>query len=53
MPLSIFLWAICVLLVICWIIGVLVHFGGMLIHLILVAALVILAYHFITDHHFD
>ena len=37
------LWAIAVILVVLWALGLLVHIGGGLIHLLLVVALVVIA----------
>ncbi len=42
------LWAIIVILVVLWLIGFLVHVGGSLIHLLLVVALIVLIYQFLT-----
>jgi len=38
------LWTIVVILVVLWLIGLLVHFGGALIHLLLIVALIVLLY---------
>jgi len=42
------LWAIVVILVVLWLIGLLVHIGGGLIHLLLVIALIVLIYNLIV-----
>lgn len=41
------LWTIAVILLVLWLIGALAHFGGALIHLLLVLAVVTLVLHFI------
>jgi len=38
------LWAIVVILVVLWLIGLVVHIGGGLIHILLVIALIVLLY---------
>ena len=42
------LWAVVVILVVLWLIGLLVHIGGGLIHILLVIALIVLIYNLIT-----
>ena len=42
------LWAIIVILFIFWLLGFLLHFGGGLIHLILVVCLVLLVFNLLT-----
>jgi hypothetical protein len=42
------LYTIVVVLIIAWLLGMLAHFGGALIHLLLVIALVIFIYNLIT-----
>jgi hypothetical protein len=42
------LWAIIVILFIFWLLGFLLHFGGALIHLILVVCLVLLVFNLLT-----
>ena len=42
------LWAILVVLLVLWLIGLLAHIGGSLIHLILVVALVIFVINLLT-----
>jgi hypothetical protein len=42
------LWALLVVVLIIWLIGVLAHFGGGLIHLLLIVALLILIYNLAT-----
>jgi len=38
------LWAVVVILVVLWLIGLVVHIGGGLIHILLVIALIVLLY---------
>lgn len=42
------LWTILVVLIILWLLGFTLHVGGALIHLLLVVALVVLAYDLVT-----
>jgi hypothetical protein len=42
------LWTIIVLLAVMWLLGVSFHVGGGLIHLLLVVALVVLAFNFLS-----
>lgn len=42
------LWAIIVILFIFWLLGFLLHFGGGLIHLILVVCLILLVFNLLT-----
>jgi Family of unknown function (DUF5670) len=42
------LWAIIVILFVFWLLGFLLHFGGGLIHLILVICLVLLVFNLLT-----
>jgi hypothetical protein len=42
------LWAVIVVLVVLWLLGLIVHVGGGLIHLLLVIALIVLIYNLIT-----
>jgi hypothetical protein len=42
------LWTIIVVLFVLWLIGVVVHVGGALIHLLLVVALVLLVFNLLT-----
>ena len=42
------LWAVVVVLVVLWLLGLVVHIGGGLIHLLLVIALIVLIYNLIT-----
>jgi hypothetical protein len=42
------LWAICVVLVVLWLLGFSLHVGGALIHLLLVVALIILVLNLVT-----
>jgi Family of unknown function (DUF5670) len=41
-------WGIIVILFVLWVVGFLVHFGGSIIHLLLVIALVLLVFNIIT-----
>ena len=38
------LWAVIVVLIVLWILGLVIHIGGGLIHLLLVVALIVLLY---------
>jgi len=42
------LWTIIVILFVFWLLGVLLHFGGSLIHILLVVALIALIYNLLT-----
>ena len=42
------LWAVVVVLVVLWLLGLIVPIGGGLIHLLLVVALIVLVYNLIT-----
>jgi hypothetical protein len=42
------LWAVVVVLVVLWLLGLIVHIGGGLIHILLVVALIVLIYNLIT-----
>ena len=42
------LWAVVVVLVVLWLLGLIVHIGGGLIHILLVVALIVLVYNLIT-----
>ena len=42
------LWAVVVVLVVLWLLGLIVHIGGGLIHILLVIALIVLIYNLIT-----
>lgn len=42
------LWTIFVIVVVVWLLGLILDFGGSLIHLLLVVALIILIYNLIT-----
>lgn len=44
----IMLWTIVVILVVLWLLGVVIHIGGGLIHLLLVVALIVFIYNMIT-----
>ena len=44
------IWTIIVILVALWFVGLLAHIGGGLIHLLLVVAVIVLAYRFITGN---
>ncbi len=41
------LYTIAVILIVLWLIGLIVHIGGALIHLLLVVGLIVLAYQFL------
>jgi hypothetical protein len=42
------LWTVIVVLVVLWVLGLVVHIGGGLIHLLIVAALVLLVFNLMT-----
>jgi hypothetical protein len=42
------LWAIFVIVIVIWLLGLIFSFGGSLIHLLLIVALIILIYNLIT-----
>jgi Family of unknown function (DUF5670) len=42
------LWTIIVVLVVLWLLGFTLHFGGGLIHILLVLALIVLVYNLLT-----
>ena len=42
------LWTVISILVVIWVVGLLLHFGGSLIHLLLVIALVLFIYNLVT-----
>jgi hypothetical protein len=42
------LWTIIVILVIFWLLGFLLHFGGALIHLVIVIAVILLIFNLLT-----
>ena len=42
------LWAIIVILVVFWLLGFLLHFGGGLIHILIVIAVILLIYNLVT-----
>jgi hypothetical protein len=42
------LWTIIVILFVLWLLGFLLHFGGSLIHILLVVAVIILVYNLLT-----
>ncbi len=42
------LWAVVIVLVVLWLLGLIVHIGGGLIHILLVIALIVLIYNLIT-----
>ncbi len=42
------LWAVIVILFVLWLLGFLLHFGGGLIHLLIVIAVILLIYNLIT-----
>lgn len=42
------IWAIIVVLFVLWVLGFAIHIGGGLIHLLLVVALILLAYNIVT-----
>lgn len=42
------LWTIVAVLVVLWLIGLLAHIGGGLIHILLVIALIVVIYNFVT-----
>jgi len=42
------LWTIIVVLVIIWLLGFILHFGGSLIHIIIVIAVILLIYNLLT-----
>lgn len=42
------IWTIIVVLVVLWLLGFVIHFGGNLIHLLIVVALILLVYNLIT-----
>ncbi len=42
------LWAIIVILFVIWLLGFLLHFGGGLIHIIIVIAVILLIYNLLT-----
>jgi Family of unknown function (DUF5670) len=48
MSISGLIWAVIVILVVLWLIGFLLHFGGGLIHLLLVVAMIALVYNLIV-----
>ena len=48
MSISGLIWAVIVILVVLWLIGFLLHFGGGLIHLLLVVAVIALVYNLIV-----
>lgn len=48
MSISGLIWAVIVILAVLWLIGFLLHFGGGLIHLLLVVAVIALVYNLIV-----
>ena len=42
------LWAVFVIVIVVWLLGLILSFGGSLIHLLLIVALIILIYNLIT-----
>ena len=42
------LWGIIVILVVVWLLGFLLHFGGALIHLVIVIAVILLIFNLLT-----
>lgn len=42
------IWAVIVVLFVLWLAGFLLHFGGGLIHLVLVVAVVLIVFNFVT-----
>ncbi len=42
------LWAVFVIVIVIWLLGLILSFGGSLIHLLLIVALIILIYNLIT-----
>lgn len=42
------LWTILVILVVLWLVGFVGHFGGNLVHILIVAAVIILIYNLVT-----
>lgn len=48
MSLSSILWMVIVILFVLWLVGLLVHIGGGLIHLLLVVAVVVLIYNLVV-----
>ena len=42
------LWVVVVVLVVLWLLGLIVHIGGGLIHILLIVALIVLIYNLIT-----
>jgi hypothetical protein len=42
------LWTVVVVLFVLWLLGFIMHFGGGLIHIVLVVAVILLAYNLIT-----
>jgi hypothetical protein len=42
------LWTVIVILFVLWLLGFLLHFGGSLIHILLVVAVIILVYNLLT-----
>jgi hypothetical protein len=46
--LSNLLWAVITILVVLWLLGFVLHFGGALIHIVLVVAVILLVYNLMT-----
>ncbi len=44
------IWTIISILVVLWLIGLLAHIGGALIHLLLIVAVIVLAYKLVTKN---
>jgi len=44
------LWTIIVVLIVVWLIGLIAHIGGALIHALLVIAVIVVIYKFVADH---
>jgi len=42
------IWTVIVVLFVLWLLGMVMHFGGALIHIILVVALILLVYNLVT-----
>lgn len=42
------LWTIIAILIVLWVLGLIAHIGGGLIHILLVVALIVIVYNFVT-----
>jgi hypothetical protein len=45
---KIMLWTIIAILIVLWVLGLIAHIGGGLIHILLVIALIVIVYNFVT-----